>query len=70
MRKDNKFLYMRDLHVTRVTRVRATRVRAKSAQLNRPEGFKPFGINRGDMVTSDAEQFWAAPEKGVQALIR
>lgn len=56
---------MRDLHVTRVTRVRA-----KSAQLNRPEGFKPFGTNRGDMVTSDAEQFWAAPEKGVQALIR
>lgn len=24
-----------------------------------PEGFKPFGINRSDMITSDAEQFWA-----------
>ena len=26
-----------------------------------PEGFKPFGINGGDMVTSDDGQFWAAP---------
>ena len=30
-----------------------------------PEGFKPFGINRGDMLTHDAEQFWAAPERDV-----
>lgn len=27
-----------------------------------PEGFKPFGTNRGDMVTSDEKQFWATPK--------
>ncbi len=26
-----------------------------------PEGFKPFGVNGKDIVTSDAGQFWAAP---------
>ena len=26
-----------------------------------PEGYKPFGTNRKDMVTHDEEQFWAAP---------
>lgn len=26
-----------------------------------PEGYKPFGTNRKDMVTHDVEQFWAAP---------
>lgn len=28
-----------------------------------PEGFKPFGVNRGDIVTNDDRQFWAAPGK-------
>lgn len=27
-----------------------------------PEGYKPFGTNRKDMVTHDVEQFWAAPK--------
>lgn len=35
-----------------------------------PEGFKPFGNNRADLVTNDDTKFWAAPEKDVQALIR
>ena len=26
-----------------------------------PKGFKPFGVNSSDIVTSDAGQFWAAP---------
>lgn len=26
-----------------------------------PDGFKPFGVNSSDIITSDAEQFWAAP---------
>lgn len=26
-----------------------------------PKGFKPFGVNSVDIVTSDAGQFWAAP---------
>ena len=27
-----------------------------------PTGFEPFGAGPGDVVTSDASQFWAAPE--------
>lgn len=27
-----------------------------------PEGYKPFGINRTDLVTHDEAQFWAAPK--------
>lgn len=28
-----------------------------------PKKFLPFGINMGDLVTSDEDQFWAAPDK-------
>lgn len=34
-----------------------------------PEGFKPFGVNRGDIVTGDAGQFWAAPGKSADLLL-
>ncbi len=34
-----------------------------------PKGFKPFGVNGGDIVTSDAGQFWAAPGRSADFLL-
>ena len=28
-----------------------------------PEGYKPFNYDEGDLLTSDADQFWAAPDR-------
>jgi hypothetical protein len=28
-----------------------------------PKGYKPFNYQEGDLLTSDADQFWAAPER-------
>ena len=34
-----------------------------------PKGFKPFGANNSDVVTSDAGQFWAAPGQPAALLL-
>ena len=34
-----------------------------------PKGFKPFGIDNADVVTSDAGQFWAEPDKSAEQLL-
>ena len=34
-----------------------------------PKGFKPFGTNITDLVTSDAGQFWAAPGRSADLLL-